>query len=98
MSYSAKVLKKDIKRLWKTLTKEIESGSCPDRGSCEELLKKCDDYTLFSDHNWSDQWSQCCVSIKECITAAHKSDFAEAARMIKEIKKMKKECHSKYKK
>jgi XXXCH domain-containing protein len=98
MNHSPKVLKKDIKRLWKTLSKAIESGALPDQSIFDELTKKCEDYNMFTEREWSDQWKYCCDKIKQCYTTAHDDDFEEASKLIKEIKKFKKECHSKFKK
>jgi XXXCH domain-containing protein len=98
MTLSPKVLKKDIKRLWKTISKEIESDNVPDQNTCNELIKKCEDYTMFAEREWSEQWKQCCHLVKQCVSSAHDSNISQSAELIKEIKAKKKECHKRYKK
>ena len=97
MNTNPKVLKKEIKRLWKSFVSDVEDNRHPDPDDYADLVRKCDDYKLYTESGWAGLWTDCCDKIKECYSSAKSSDFEKASELAKEIKKMKKDCHSRYK-
>ncbi len=96
-SSGGKKLKKDISRLWKDVVKTINEETVPSRESGAELLKKCEDYTLCTNNEWSDLWRDCILQVKLCLDAAEGGDFTAAREMVVEVNRLTKECHNLYK-
>lgn len=98
MHLQPKKLKKDISFLWKNISKEIEAGVIPDKDECQDLIKKANDYALFTGKEWSDQWLIFCNDLSEMIDKAHGSQVKEADTLFKKIRQQKKRCHKQFKK
>lgn len=98
MSSQQKKLKKEISRLWKDITKKMQSDILPDQQDCQNLLQKCEEYTVYADKKWFDRWQDCTKEIAVCLKAAQKSNFDLARQSMDIIQKDKKQCHEQFKK
>lgn len=92
-----KKLKKEIGKLWKSITKHIEQDQPPPRTEAEKLLRKCEDYNVFTDPPWQAEWTSCCEDVKKCLTAASQGDMATAKELVNTVNIATRSCHKKYK-
>ncbi|MDH5524745.1 MAG: hypothetical protein OEY01_12230 [Desulfobulbaceae bacterium] len=90
-------LKKDIARQLKGMVKSFNDNIAPTPIEAKKLLKACDDYNLFADRQWRDDWQACCLVVQRCVKAALAGDFANALELADEINRLTKVCHKKYK-
>ena len=96
-SGEAKKVKKEINRLWKNLRRKIEANELPEPAEGKSLLKLWEDYTLFAEASWSDEWRECKGKIEQCLQAANNEQWTEAESTVKEVLRLTKECHRQHK-
>jgi len=92
-----KKLKKEMGRLWKSVTKQIEQDKPPDQKEAAKLIKSCENYTVFTDAAWQAEWLSCCEDVKRCLAAASQGDFATARVLLENVDLATHVCHKKYK-
>lgn len=98
MSAHHKKIKKEISRLWKDISEKIKSDILPGPDECQELIEKCEEYTVYTDKKWFDRWQNCTKEISLCLKEAQNSHFDKARQSLNIIKKDKKQCHAQFKK
>lgn len=92
-----KKLKKEIGRLWKSIAKNIGTGQTPSQTDTKSLIKKCEDYNMYAEHPWQDDWNACFKAVEQCAKAATNGDFDTAKTLVAEVNRLTKVCHKKYK-
>ena len=96
-SGEAKKVKKEINRLWKTLRRQVAAQEQPDPDHGKSLLQLWEEYTLFAEASWSEQWRDCKGEVERCLRGAASSDWQEAEAAAKEVLRLTKECHRQHK-
>ena len=92
-----KKLKKEIGKLWKSVVKNIQQNQPFVKAEADKLLKRCEDYTVFTDPPWQDQWHSCFEDVKKCLAAAANGDMATAKELVAAVDLATRTCHKKYK-
>lgn len=92
-----KKIKKEITRQWKNIARGFASQTAPTAAEAKALLKACEDYNLYTESHWSEDWHACVLVVKESLNAAISGDFAKAESLGEEVNRLTKECHRKYK-
>ncbi|MDA8164404.1 MAG: hypothetical protein M0017_05155 [Desulfobacteraceae bacterium] len=95
--YGGRKLKREIGRLWKSVSKLIEAGEMPERAETEGLLKRCEEFNLFADGEWQAAWAGCTLAVRKCFVNAATSDWPAAKAGVALVNRMIRECHGKYK-
>lgn len=90
-------LKKEIGRLWKSVARNIELNQAPAPTEINTLVKKCEDYTIYAEHPWQDDWAAGCRAVEKCAKAATSRDFDTAKTLVAEVNRLTKACHKRYK-
>ncbi|MDH3360530.1 MAG: hypothetical protein OEL55_06625 [Desulfobulbaceae bacterium] len=96
-SGEAKKVKKEINRLWKDLRRKIEAQEKPNQADNKSLLKLWEDYTMFAEAAWSDEWRSCKNEVERCQRAAMNNQWQEAKSAAQEVNRLTKECHRQHK-
>jgi len=92
-----KKIKKEIASLWKTVGKKLEQGQAPTPAEEKSLLAACENYCLFSEPAWHEEWLRCCTILREALTCAHRGDLSKALAHAEEMNRLTKDCHKKHK-
>ncbi|MFZ5766820.1 MAG: hypothetical protein ACOY4H_14680 [Thermodesulfobacteriota bacterium] len=92
-----KKLKKEIGRLWKRVAAQVEKGTGPATADGVELLRACEEYTIYADKEWFDSWRRCHDEIRACLALAGRGDYPAAQVKVATVNRLTKECHSLYK-
>lgn len=92
-----KKLKKEIGRLWKRVAAQVEKGTAPATADGADLLRACEEYTIFADKEWFDSWRHCHEEIRACLALAGRGDYPAAQMKVATVNRLTKECHSLYK-
>jgi hypothetical protein len=95
--YGGKKLKREIGRLWKSVSKLIEAEQMPDAAETEGLLKRCEEYTLFALGEWQADWADCTLAVQKCFIDAATGDWPAAKAGVDLVNRMLRDCHGKYK-
>ena len=93
----SKALKKEIARLWKEIAGQIGEGTPPDAAAAGRLLRACEDYRLYTDSSWSQDWQDCQAAIHRCLDTAAGGDLTAARALIAAVNQQTKSCHKLYK-
>ncbi len=96
-SGEAKKVKKEINRLWKSLRRQIDTKERPHPADGKSLLRLWEEYTLFAEAAWSDQWRGCKGEIERCLRSAAAGDWPEAEAAAGEVLRLTKDCHRQHK-
>lgn len=96
-SGEAKKVKKEINRLWKGLRQQIKTRALPNPTDGKSLLKLWENYTLFAEATWSDEWRDCKGKVEQCLRAAANEKWPEAETAVTEVMRLTKECHRQHK-
>ncbi len=94
---NGKKIKKDITRLWKSMSRVLEQGNLPTPEDGKKILTLCEDYNLYAAKEWSDDWQQCVAVVKNAYQAAESGETEKAQELIAEVNRLTKICHKKYK-
>lgn len=92
-----KKIKKDISGLWKTVSKELEQGQPPTQAEEKALLAALENYTVFSEPPWREDWLACCGVLREALACARKGDMQSAMEHATKVNALIKACHQKHK-
>lgn len=92
-----KKIKKEISRLWKTICEKLEQGQIPSPAEEKSLVAAFDNYTIFSEPAWQEEWRTCLTTLQQALTLASKGDMPKAQECAKEVNRLTKTCHKKYK-
>ncbi|MFZ5760117.1 MAG: hypothetical protein ACOY32_10890 [Thermodesulfobacteriota bacterium] len=92
-----KKLKKEISRLWKRVAAQVEKGTGPATADGADLLRACEEYTMYADKEWFDSWRHCHEEIRACLALAGRGDYPAAQVKMATVNRLTKECHSLYK-
>lgn len=95
--YGGRKLKREIGRLWKSVSKLIEADEMPDGAETEGLLKRCEEFNLFADGEWQAAWADCTMAVQKCFIDAATGDWPAAKAGVELVNRMIRECHAKYK-
>lgn len=93
----SKRIKKELSRLWKSITRKIGNAEAPVQAEMAALMKLCDDYTMYADKVWAADWDACRDTVRNVLAAAAGGDFGHANELVAEINHMIKRCHRQYK-
>ncbi|MDH4322048.1 MAG: hypothetical protein OEV73_11195 [Desulfobulbaceae bacterium] len=96
-SGEAKRVKKEINRLWKNLRRQIETRERPNPADGKGLLKLWEEYAIFAEAAWSEQWRGCKSEVERCLRSAAGGDWPEAEAAAGEVLRLTKECHRQHK-
>jgi len=94
---AAKIMKKEIARLWKELGGRIGAAAQPAAADMAKLRRLFAEYQLYAPAAWADDWQRCVTAVGRCLDAAAASDFAAARRLIDAIDQQTKTCHKLHK-
>ena len=92
-----KKLKKEITRQWKNIVKNFNDNIAPTATESKRILTACEDYNLYTDHQWHQDWQTCCRVVQDTINAAIDGNFNKAMELATEVNRLTKVCHKKYK-
>lgn len=90
-------IKKEITSLWKTVLRKLEQGEIPTPAEERSLVTAFENYTIFSEPAWRDDWLACFTVLREALACAHKGDMPKALEYAAEVNTLTKTCHKKYK-
>ena len=92
-----KKIKKEITRLWKAVSQKLEQGQTPTPAEEKSLVSAFDNYTVFSEPAWREDWLACFTILREALTFARDGDMAKALDHAAEVNTLVKACHKKHK-
>jgi hypothetical protein len=95
--YGGKKLKKEIGRLWKSVAKQIEARQMPDAAETAGLQERCEEFNLFADREWQEEWADCTLAVEKCFIDAAAGDWPAARAGVTLVDRMIRACHAKYK-
>ena len=90
-------IKKEITSLWKTVARKLEQGQAPTPAEEKSLVSAFENYTLFSEPAWQDDWLACFTVLREALSFARKGDMPKALEYAAKVNTLTKTCHKKYK-
>lgn len=92
-----KKIKKDISRLWKSIYKKLEQGQFPTPAEKKSLFSAFEDYTLFSEPAWKEEWLACFAILQKALDCASAGDIPNALEYAAKVNSLTKACHNKHK-
>lgn len=92
-----KKIKKEIVRLWKTVSRKLEQGQAPTPSEEKALVAAFENYCLFSEPAWHEDWLDCFKVLREALACARRGDMSKALGYAAEVNVLTKTCHKKYK-
>lgn len=92
-----KKIKKEISHLWKTVSKKLEQGQAPFPAEEKALISAFENYAVFSEPAWHEDWLTCLVALKEALACARKGDMRAALEQTAKVNDLTKACHKKHK-
>jgi len=93
----AKKIKKKITGSWKNIFRDIESDRTPAQEDSKKIISACEEYKLFAEKSWQDDWLLCVETLRDSLSAAENGDFDAARKLAAEVNLLTKSCHKKYK-
>lgn len=97
MPAAAKVMKKEIARLWKEVGSRINAETRPTMADMTKLRRLIEEYRLYTPAAWAADWQACGVTVGRCLDAAAAGDLALARTLFTEINQQTKSCHKLHK-
>ena len=92
-----KKIKKEISSLWKTVSKKLEQGQTPTPAEEKALVAALENYTVFSEPAWHEEWLVCLTALQEALACARKGDMRTALEQAAKVNDLTKACHKKHK-
>ncbi len=92
-----KKIKKNISTLWKTISRKLEQGQAPTLAEEKSLVSAFENYTVFSEPTWHEDWLACFTALREALICARKGDIPKALEYAAEVNALTKTCHKKHK-
>jgi len=92
-----KKIKKEITSLWKSVFKKLEQGQAPTPAEEKSLVSAFENYTVFSEPAWHEDWLACFTILREALTCAREGDMPKALKYATEVNDLTKACHKKHK-
>ncbi len=92
-----KKIKKEITLLWKSVFKKIEQGQAPTPAEEKSLVSAFENYTVFSEPAWHEDWLACFTVLREALDYAHKGDMHTALEYAAKVNDLAKACHKNHK-
>ena len=92
-----KKIKKEITSLWKSVFKKLEQGQAPTPAEEKSLVSAFENYTVFSEPAWHEDWLACFTILREALTCAREGDIPKALKYATEVNDLTKACHKKHK-
>jgi hypothetical protein len=92
-----KKTKKELSRLWKTVTHNLEQGQPPTPAEEKALVAAFESYTVFSEPAWHEEWLRCFAQLRECLACARKGEIPKALEYAEEVNRLTKVCHKLHK-
>lgn len=92
-----KKLKKEIASLWKTISQKLEQGQTPTPAEEKSLISAFENYCLFSEPAWHEDWLACLAVLREALACAHNGDLPKAREHAAEVNARTKACHKNHK-
>ncbi|MDH5297783.1 MAG: hypothetical protein OEV91_02050 [Desulfobulbaceae bacterium] len=96
-SSEGKRVKKEISRLWKSLCRQIEAAEPISAGDGSTMTRLCEEFNLFGEPEWREEWDACCGAVGKCLAAASDGRWQEAKSLASEVNRRTRECHRQYK-
>jgi len=96
-SGEGKRIKKKIAFLWKSLCRQIDAEEQISTPDSDSLSRMCEEYNLFVEPEWRDDWDVCCKTVQECLLAATAGNHQQATALVAEVNRLIKQCHKLYK-
>ena len=92
-----KKIKKEMSALWKTVSKKLDQGQAPTPAEEKSLLAAFENFCLFSEPAWHEEWLRCTTILREALACAHRGDLPTALAHAEEVNRLTKDCHKKHK-
>lgn len=92
-----KKIKKEISSLWKTVSKKLEQGQAPTPAEEKSLISAFENYTVFSESAWHEEWLACFALLREALASARRGDMRTAREQAAKVNDLTKACHKKHK-
>lgn len=92
-----KKIKKEISSLWKTVSKKLEQGQPPTPAEEKSLISAFENYAVFSESAWHEEWLACFAVLREALACARKGDLRAAQEQAAKVNDLTKACHKKHK-
>jgi len=92
-----KKIKKNITSLWKTVSRKLEQGQTPTPAEEKSLVSAFENYTVFSEPAWHEEWLACLTVLREALACARKGEMPKALEYAEKVNALTKACHKKYK-
>ncbi|MFH1021722.1 MAG: hypothetical protein V1782_14105 [Pseudomonadota bacterium] len=90
-------MKKEITRLWKSVYRNLEQGQAPTPAEEKSLVTAFENYTVFSEPAWHEDWLACFSILREALTCARKGDIPKALGYAADVNALTNACHKKHK-
>lgn len=92
-----KKTKKELSRLWKVVTRSLEEGQTPTVAEEKALVTAFENYTVFSEPAWHEEWLLCFAQLRECLACARRGEIPKALEYAEEVNRLTKVCHKLHK-
>ena len=92
-----KKIKKEMSALWKTVSKKLEQGQTPTPAEEKALISAFENYTVFSESAWHEEWIACFTVLREALACAREGDLRAAQEHAARVNELTKTCHKKHK-
>ena len=92
-----KRLKKPMASIWKAVKKEIAAQNSPANEEVADLREMMDEYGRNADPEWLKEWESCVDAVEAALEAAQKGEWQEAQARAKEVDRLTKACHKRFK-
>lgn len=92
-----KKIKKEIASLWKTVARKLEQGQAPTPTEEKALISAFENYTVFSEPAWHEEWLACFTVLREALASARKGDMRTAQEQAAKVNDLTKACHKQHK-
>lgn len=92
-----KKTKKEISSLWKIVFKKLEQGQAPAPSEEKSLLAAFEDFTVFTEPAWQEEWLACFTILKQALDCARRGEMDKAQEYGAEVNALTKICHKKHK-
>lgn len=92
-----KKLKKELSILWKTVSKKLEQGHPPTPAEEKALVAAYENYTVFSEPPWHEDWLACFTVLRQALACARTGDMHNAREYAAQVNALTTACHQKHK-
>lgn len=92
-----KKIKKEISSLWKAVSKKLEQGQAPAPAEERSLVSAFENYAVFSEPAWQEEWLACLTALRETLACARRGDLPAALEQIAKVNRLATACHKRHK-